>query len=49
LVEGGDIFGDTVNAASHCAQPRQPASLIAEQTFNALTGAKDARRSSSPC
>ena len=39
LVEAGDVFGDAVNAASHlCAVASAGQILIADQTFNALTG-----------
>ena len=39
LVEASDVFGDTVNAASHlCAVASAGQILIADQSFNALTG-----------
>jgi adenylate cyclase len=39
IVEGSDMFGDTVNAASHlCAAAAAGQLLIADQTFNALSG-----------
>ena len=44
LVEAADVFGDTVNAASHlCAAASAGQILIADQTFNALTGASKER------
>lgn len=40
LTEGGDVFGDTVNAASHlCAAASAGQILIADQTVRALRGA----------
>ena len=44
LVEGGDVFGDTVNAASHlCAAASAGQILLAEQTFRVLTGSTKER------
>jgi class 3 adenylate cyclase len=39
LVEGGDVFGDTVNAASHlCAAASAGQILLSDQTAQVLTG-----------
>ena len=44
LVETSDVFGDTVNAASHlCAVASAGQILIADQSFNALSGATKER------
>jgi adenylate cyclase len=44
LVESDDVFGDTVNAASHlCAVASAGQILIADQTVNALTGSAKER------
>ena len=44
LVEADDVFGDTVNAASHlCAVASSGQILIADQTFSALSGATKER------
>jgi hypothetical protein len=44
LVESGDVFGDSVNAASHlCAAASAGQILIAEQTAKALTGTTRSR------
>ncbi len=44
LVEAGDVFGDTVNAASHlCAVASPGHILISDQTVSALSGATKER------
>jgi class 3 adenylate cyclase len=46
LVEAGDVFGDTVNAASHlCAVASPGEILISDQTASALSGATRKRAS----